>query len=104
MSPVHRRKLFKQWLAEHSDRSELFFLPTYSSELNPVEYLNNDVKQQVHDQAPTRDVYHLKRRVISSLRKLQKLPVRVSNYFRPLFDCRVNNRPERLESRYLRTN
>lgn len=80
--PVHRRKLVKQWFSEHADRIEPFFLPTYSPELNPVEYLNNDVKQQVHDKAPTRDVYQLKRRVLSSLRKLQKLPKRVSNYFR----------------------
>jgi len=80
--PVHRRKLVKQWFKEHSDRIEPFFLPTYSPELNPVEYLNNDVKQQVHEKAPTRDVCQLRQRVISSLRKLQKLPARVSNYFR----------------------
>lgn len=79
--PVHRRKLVQQWFKEHADRIEPFFLPTYSPELNPVEYLNNDVKQQVHDKAPTRDVSQLKRRVLSSLRKLQKLPARVSNYF-----------------------
>lgn len=42
--PVHRSSGVQRWLAQHADRIRLFFLPTYSPELNPDEYLNNDVK------------------------------------------------------------
>ena len=37
---VHKSKLVKQWVQAHKDRIELFFLPPYSPELNPDEYVN----------------------------------------------------------------
>ncbi|MEW8028764.1 MAG: transposase [Candidatus Thiodiazotropha sp.] len=37
---VHHAKLLKAWLADHSDEIEIFYLPSYSPKLNPVEYLN----------------------------------------------------------------
>ena len=33
----------------HRDRIEVFYLPAYSPELNPVEYLNNDLKGEVNE-------------------------------------------------------
>lgn len=79
--PVHLRKKVQQWFEEHSEQIEVFYLPSYSPQLNPVEYLNSDVKQGVHDKQPTRDLSELKYRVLSHLRKLQKLPSRVMRYF-----------------------
>lgn len=79
--PVHLRKMVQQWFEAHSTQIEVFYLPSYSPQLNPVEYLNNDVKQQVHSQSPTRNLDQLKHRVFSSLQKIQKLPARVINYF-----------------------
>ncbi|RUT01708.1 hypothetical protein DSM107010_64530 [Chroococcidiopsis cubana SAG 39.79] len=32
--PVHRSRAVHQWLAKHSERIRLFFLPAYSPELN----------------------------------------------------------------------
>lgn len=80
--PVHSRRLVQDWLAAHKDQIEVFYLPAYSPELNPAEYLNNDVKQQVHDKPPTMSVAQLKRRTAAVLTRLQKLPARVSRYFR----------------------
>lgn len=80
--PVHFRKTVQQWLEAHSSQIEVLYLPAYSPQLNPAEYLNNDVKQQVHGKPPTMSVKELERRALSSLRRLQKLPKRVSNYFR----------------------
>ena len=37
--PVHRAHLIQQWVAQHSDQLELFYLPSYSPERNPDEYL-----------------------------------------------------------------
>ena len=79
--PVHLRKLVKQWLEAHSDKIEAFYLPPYSPQLNPVEYLNGEVKQSVHDKPPTRNLKQLKQRVSSQLRKLQHLPAHVQHYF-----------------------
>jgi transposase len=80
--PVHEKPKVKQWLEQHAEQIEMFFLPTYSPELNPVEYLNNSLKQGVHDQAPTRNLEQLKQRVRSQLHRLQKLPEQIRNYFK----------------------
>ena len=80
--PVHTRKLVQTWLAKHVDHIEVFYLPSYSPQLNPVESLNNDVKQQVHDKPPTMSVQQLKKRTAAALMRIQKLPERVSNYFK----------------------
>ena len=42
--PVHRSKKVKQWLEERPDEIRLFFLPSYSPQLNRDELLNQDVK------------------------------------------------------------
>ena len=79
--PVHRSGAVQQWLEEHKEQIELFFLPSYSPQSNPVEYLNGDVKQGVHSKPPTRNLSQLKQRVSSHLHKLQKLPARIQKYF-----------------------
>ena len=79
--PVHTRRLVRDWLETHTDEIEVFYLPAYSPELNPAEYLNNDLKQQVHSKPPTMSVAQLKKRTASTLMRLQKLPHRVSHYF-----------------------
>lgn len=79
--PVHRSQAVQQWLIQHRQAIELFYLPPYSPQLNPAEYLNCDVKQGVHSKTPTRNLEQLKQRVSSHLHKLQKLPARVRKYF-----------------------
>ena len=41
---VHHSKLVKQWVEENKEKIELFYLPSYSPEKNPDEYLNCDLK------------------------------------------------------------
>ena len=79
---VHHSHLVKDWLKEHEEKIEVFFLPSYSPELNPDEYLNCDLKSGVHSGVPARSKKELKRKAISHLRKLQKLPGRVKTYFK----------------------
>lgn len=45
--PAHKTKKLKAWLEENKDRIEIFFLPPYSPELNPQEYVNQDLKTNV---------------------------------------------------------
>ena len=79
---VHHSKPVKKWVKEHSDQIELFFLPSYSPELNPDEYLNCDLKDGVHSKVPSRSKKDLKKKALSHLRKIQKTPGRVKNYFK----------------------
>ena len=78
---VHHAKVFKIWLSKHEDEIEIFYLPSYSPELNPDEYLNCDLKAGVHSGKPARDKPSLKKKVVSHMRMLQKKPGRVSKYF-----------------------
>jgi transposase len=79
---VHHSHMVEDWLKDHKTQIEVFFLPAYSPELNPDEYLNCDLKVGVHSKVPARTKGQLVKKTLSHLRKLQKLPGRVKNYFK----------------------
>lgn len=79
---VHHANIVKEWLNSHKKEIELYFLPAYSPELNPDEYLNCDLKDGVHSKPPARDTVSLHKYVDSHMRKLQKKPKRVKKYFK----------------------
>lgn len=79
---VHHSRPVKEWLAGHTDEIEVFFLPAYSPELNPDEYLNCDLKAGVHSKPPARDIGTLQKKVKSQMMKLQKTPGRIRKYFK----------------------
>ena len=45
--PAHKTKKLNEWLSLNKNKIEVFFLPPYSPELNPQEYVNQDVKTNV---------------------------------------------------------
>jgi transposase len=78
---VHRSKKAKKWLEEQSDRIRLFFLPSYSPELNPDELLNQDVKSNTIRKNRPSQQNELVKNLRSYLRKRQLQPHIVENYF-----------------------
>src|SRR5208283_5124787 len=46
--PGHEAGVVEAWLRGQKDKIEMFYLPRRAPELNPVEYLNNDVKSGVN--------------------------------------------------------
>lgn len=79
---VHHSRKVREWLTQHTEQIELFFLPSYSPELNPDEYLNADLKARMSAAEPVRDGAHLRRKVVSHLRSIQKQPARIRSYFK----------------------
>ena len=79
---VHHAKLVRGWLDDKEDKIEIFYLPSYSPELNPDEYLNNDLKYGVHSKSLFRDQESLKKGIISFMQRLKKKPQQVMNYFK----------------------
>ena len=78
---VHHAKVVKEWLEQHKEMIEVFYLPAYSPELNPDEYLNCDLKAGVHSGQPARSKKQLKEKTSTHMRMLQRNPARVRKYF-----------------------
>ncbi|MEH6814823.1 MAG: IS630 family transposase [Motiliproteus sp.] len=74
---VHRGRKVKEWLAGKEDQIELFFLPSYSPKLNPVEYFNCDLKSSIIRGRPVREKGQMTTSVLSIMRSLQKQPGRL---------------------------
>ena len=66
---------------QHLDRIDRFLLPRRSPELNPDEYLNNDLKGDVHRAGLPNNEEELADRIHAFLLKLLELPERVMSYF-----------------------
>jgi hypothetical protein len=79
--PVHRSAEVRAWLAGRGAEIELFYLPGYSSELNPDEGVNGDLKQAGTRKGPARGKAQLKRAVFGHMRRLPKSPDRVRSFF-----------------------
>lgn len=79
---VHHSKVVQAWLEEHREEIEVFFLPSYSPELNPDEFMNGDLKMKMSSSEPTRGGEQLKKKVVSHLRSIQSQPHRVRSYFK----------------------
>jgi hypothetical protein len=69
------------WVEEHSDRIAMFLLPRRSPELNPDEYLNNDLKGNVHRAGLPNNKDELADQIHAFLLKLLPLPGHVMSYF-----------------------
>ena len=67
--------------AQHADQIELFYLPPYSPERNPDEYLNQEIKAHVRRQRRPHHVAGLKRMVRAYLHQLQQWPEKLSHFF-----------------------
>ena len=78
---AHDNDAVKDWVEAHKDRIELFYLPKYSPERNPVEYLNNDMKETVNASGLPDNKHTLRSHMQNFMRTLLHLPEHVMNYF-----------------------
>jgi transposase len=78
---VHHAKKVTAWLEEHQARIEVFYLPPYSPEINPDEYLNRDFKTvlRTSDRAKSKNV--LLQKAQAFMQFLMETPDRVRTYF-----------------------
>lgn len=79
--PVHRSKAVRHWLDANAAKIEMFLLPAYSPDLNPDEYLNQDVKSNALGRRRPRDRREMIADVRSYLRSTQRQPEVVKRFF-----------------------
>ncbi len=80
-SPIHRAKEVTTYVASTGGKVTLFFLPGYSPQLNPDEWVWKNVKHdQIKRQPVSRgtDLYH---RAVRALSRLQGLPEIIMGFF-----------------------
>ncbi len=78
---VHHSKIVKEWVEENKNKIELYFLPSYSPEKNPDEYLNCDLKYGLSDMPAPKNQEQLRKNVKNHMLMLQKNRGRVKKYF-----------------------
>jgi transposase len=78
---AHGTPEVKEWVAKHQDRIELFELPRRAPELNPDEYLNNDLKRTVKDEGLPSSKKELRSRVQQAMHEICNLPQHIMNFF-----------------------
>lgn len=78
---VHHSKIVKAWVEEHQTQIALFYLPAYSPDLNPDEYLNNDFKRNVNKENIPINKKELTHNTEKFMKMLENNPQRVANYF-----------------------
>jgi transposase len=78
---VHHSELVRKWLEKHKDKIEVFFLPSYSPEINPDEYLNNSLKGRVHSGQRAQNAKQLESKARAHMRHLQNRPHKVKKFF-----------------------
>jgi transposase len=79
--PVHVAAKVKKWFKKNERRIQVFYLPSYSPDLNPDEKLNQDVKSNAVGRRRPHDQNQMVRNVRSYLYSRQRKPHVVKKYF-----------------------
>ncbi|MBI2355002.1 MAG: IS630 family transposase [Deltaproteobacteria bacterium] len=78
---VHHSRAVADWLEKHKNKIEVFYLPSYSPELNPDEYLNNSLKGRVHSGVRAQNAKQLESKARKHMRHLQNNRSKVKKFF-----------------------
>ena len=77
----HRSVEVRQFVLKHRKQIRVFFLPTYSPELNPDEQVWNEIKHRQLEKQPIKSKFDLKRRLYDALDSLQQKMERIQSFF-----------------------
>ena len=80
--PAHKTKKRLQWLEENKQRIEVFFIPPYLPELNPQEYLNQDLKTNIIGKKRAINKEQLKDNINQFINKRKADKPQVKKYFK----------------------
>jgi transposase len=78
---AHKTPEVAAWLAGQQERIEVFYLPSYAPERNPVEYLNDDLKGEVNEAGLPENRGALYNHLMTFMDHLLRVPKQVVSYF-----------------------
>lgn len=79
---VHHAIKVREWVNEHLDEIAIFYLPAYTPERNPDEYLNHDVKVSLGNKRQPRNQSELTVNLRNYMRSIQRKRAKVKKFFR----------------------
>lgn len=78
---VHHAKDVTAWLKEHSDKISIFYLPPYTPERNPDEYVNQDLKLELSKKPKPRSAEKMEFNLRSYMEKVKRNVEKVKSFF-----------------------
>lgn len=78
---VHKSGKVREWVNAHQEQIEIFYLPTYSPDLNPDEYLNRHLKSVIFKEERPTSRESLRSLTVRKLRVIQSNKDLVKSYF-----------------------
>lgn len=81
-APYHKSALVKKWAKKNRDIIEIVYLPPYSPEINPDEYLNNALKQKLNGVPKAKSPRQLIESVSSIMKSMQSSKNGIRNLFK----------------------
>ena len=79
--PAHKTIKLNEWLEENKDKMEVLFIPPYSPELNPQEYVNQDLKTNIIGKKRAINKEQLKDNINNFMNKRKQDKPQVKKYF-----------------------
>jgi transposase len=80
--PAHKAQKVREWVDANREHIQLFYLPPYSPELNPDEWVNRDLKTELRTRPATNHTGTLKGMAYRFMTTLESSVERVARYFR----------------------
>lgn len=78
---VHHAKLAREWLEKHGDVIEIFYLPAYSPQYNPDEYLNGNLKRELAKKGYSKNKDELESKARGTMKKFQIDTEHIKSFF-----------------------
>ena len=78
---THHANLVNDWVAAHKEAIEIFFLPPYSPQYNPDEYLNGNLKRELANKGFSKNVDELESKARGTMKKFQMDTDHIANFF-----------------------
>ena len=78
---VHHSKIVKRWLRKHHAKIHVFYLPSYSPELNPDELVNSDLKRAISQREPAENRDELEQQMREHMETNQANKAKMANLF-----------------------
>ena len=93
---THHGLLVRDWQEKKTESITVFYLPSYAPELNPVEYLNNNLKRVLLKKGYSKGEDEIEKKAMSIMRSIQSTKNRVVTFFDNEFVKYAKNSPKTL--------